>query len=107
MKIINHRFEKARNKYASDSWYATVEHEGLKFEVIINKVPSVSNLNGYYLGYIKNTKVIAKKFKCEYIRFGFSDYNEIRYIFEAMIRVIKGDYSEIVGYGRCTATPNK
>jgi len=28
-----------------------------------------------------------------------------KYIFEAMIRVIKGDYSEIVGWGHCTAVP--
>lgn len=57
MKIISHRFEKARTKYENDSWYAIVEHEGNNFEV--------------------------------------------------MIRVIKGDYSEIVGCGNCTATPNK
>lgn len=105
MKIVNHKFEKAINEYISDSWYAIVEHEGNKFKVIIDRVPSVSNLNDYYLGYIKNTKV--KIFHCKYIEFGFSDYNEVRYIFEAMIRFIKGDYSEIKGCGRCIATPNK
>ena len=107
MKIRSHKFEKATNDYTSDSWYATVKHEGLKFEVIIDRVPSVSDSNNYYLGYIKNTKAISKIFRCKYIQFGFSDYNEVRYIFEAMIRVIKGDYSEIVGCGNCTATPNK
>lgn len=105
MKIVNHRFEKAINEYTSDSWYATVKYEGLKFEVIVDRVPSLGNLNYYYLGYIKNTKVIAKKFNCKYIQFGFSDYKEVRYIFEAMIRVIKGDYSEIVGWGHCTTVP--
>lgn len=105
MKIVNHRFEKAINEYTSDSWYATVEYEGLKFKVIVDRVPSLGNLNYYYLGYIKNTKAISKIFHCKYIQFGFSDYNEVRYIFEAMIRVIRGDYSEIKGYGRCTATP--
>lgn len=105
MKIRSHRFEKARTKYENDSWYAIVEHEGNKFEVIIDRASNMGNLNGYYLGYIKNTKV--KIFRCKYIQFGFSDYNEVRYIFEAMIRVIKGDYSEIVGCGNCTAKPNK
>ena len=105
MKIVNHRFEKAINEYTSDSWYATVEYEGLKFKVIVDRVPSLGNLNYYYLGYIKNTKVIAKKFNCKYIQFGFSNYKEVRYIFEAMVRVIKGDYSEIVSWGHCTAVP--
>lgn len=104
MKIVSHRFEKAIDDYTSDSWYATVKHEGKKFEVIIDKVPNISD-NHYYLGYIKNTKVIAKKFNCKYIQFGFSNYKEVRYIFEAMIRVIKGDYSKIVGWGHCTAVP--
>lgn len=100
MKIISHKFKKSINDYTSDSWYATVKHEGLKFEVIIDRVPSVSDLNNYYyLGYIKNTKVISKIFYCKYIQFGFSNYKEVRYILEAMIRVIKGDYSEIVGWG--------
>lgn len=40
MKIVNHKFEKAINEYTSDSWYAIVEHEGNKFEVIIDRVPS-------------------------------------------------------------------
>lgn len=97
--------KKARTKYENDSWYAIVKHEGNKFEVIIDRASNMGNLNGYYLGYIKNTKV--KIFRCKYIQFGFSDYNEVRYIFEAMIRVIKGDYSEIVGCGNCTAKPNK
>ena len=106
MKIISHKFKKAINEYTSDSWYATVKHERLKFEVIIDRVPSVSDSNNYYLGYIKNTKAISKIFRCKYIQFGFSDYKEeVRYILEAIIRVIRGDYSEIKGYGRCTATP--
>lgn len=105
MKIVSHRFEKAKNKYINDSWYATVEYKGLKFKVIIDKVPNITDF--YYLGYIENTKVITKKFKCKYIHFSFFSYNEVRYIFEAMMRVIKGDYSEIVGCGNCTAKPNK
>lgn len=104
MKIVNHRFEKAINEYTSDSWYATVEYEGKKFEVIIDKVPNISD-NHYYIGYIKNTKVVSKIFRCKYIQFGFSDYYEVRYILEAMIRVIRGDYSEIVGNGYCIAVP--
>lgn len=104
MKIVNHRFEKAINEHTSDSWYATVEYEGLKFEVIIDRAPNINN-NHYYLGYIKNTKVISKAFRFKYIQFGFSDYHEVRYILEAMIRVIKGDYSEIVGSDHCIAVP--
>lgn len=104
MKIVSHRFEKAINDYSSDTWYATIKYEGKKFEVIIDRVPDISN-NHYYLGYIKNTKVISKVFRFKYIQFGFSDYHEVRYILEAMIRVIKGDYSEIVGSGHCTAVP--
>lgn len=104
MKILSHKFHKGRDEYQSDEWTATVENAGKLYEIYIDRNNGLTY--HYYTGGIKNTSSIRKKFKDDWIRFGFSNYeNTYRYILESMIEVIKGDYSSIKGVGICVNEP--
>ena len=76
-------------KYVFGDW------EFLKFLVVLMIVDTL-------MGFLHHIKKDVYKRQV----FGYSDYeNTYRYILEAMIRVIKGDYSEIKGVGHCVAKP--
>ena len=99
--IIKHIHAKHSNR---NYWSARIRIENREYSVEIEEELTYDN-KVYYMGYIKNT-FLRKVFKNKYIVFGYSDYeNTYRYILEAMIRVIKGDYSEIKGVGHCVAKP--
>ena len=104
IKIVYHEFVTPRfegNRY----WYAIIMNENVKYCAQIIECISV-NSRRYYIGELYNDN-IAKKYSNTYLVFGFSNYyGTYRYILEAMLRVIKGDYREIEGVGFCTATPN-
>lgn len=98
---ISHKFV---IPYGDRYWDAVIENRDVKFYVRI--IENVS-LNGrkYYIGELLNGD-IAKKYANACIVFGYSNYyGTYRYIIEAMLRVIEGDYSEIKGAGFCTAKP--
>ncbi len=104
IKFIHHGFITPRfyNRY----WDATViTNDNAEYNVrIIENV----NTNGdkYYTGELYN-RDIADKYNNTYLCFGYSNYhNTYRYILEAMLRVIRGDYSEIKGVGHCVAKPS-
>lgn len=99
--IIKHIHTKHSNR---NYWSARIRIENREYSVEIEEELTYDN-KVYYMGYIKNT-FLRKVFKNKYIVFEYSDYeNTYRYILEAMIRVIKGDYSEIKGVGHCVAKP--
>lgn len=98
-KLVTPRF--AGNRY----WYAMIMNENVEYCAQIIECISVNNRR-YYIGELYNDN-IAKKYSNTYLVFGFSNYyGTYRYILEAMLRVIKGDYREIEGVGFCIATPN-
>jgi len=104
IKFIHHEFITPR--FYDRYWDATImTNDNAEYNVrIIENV----NTNGdkYYTGELYNRN-IANKYNNTYLCFGYSNYhNTYRYILEAMLRVIKGDYSEIKGVGHCVAKPS-
>ncbi|MCE8828329.1 hypothetical protein ACIXR5_12745 [Bacteroides fragilis] len=104
IKIISHRFVVPRSLDNDRYWYAIVVNGKIGYNIEI--VENVSyNGEKYYIGYLYNDD-IPLKYSSTYLEFGYSDYkNTYRYIIEAMLRVIEGDYSEIKGAGHCIAIP--
>lgn len=104
INIVCHKFVTPRfdgHRY----WSAVILNENVEYCARITEYISV-NGRKYYIGELYNDH-IAKKYSNTYLVFGFSNYyGTYRYILEAMLRVIKGDYREIEGVGFCTATPN-
>ncbi len=102
IKIVKHRFN-ANN--GSGNWYATIVYQGVVYDAEIERNVMYDGYV-YYMGYLKN-EYIRKKYSNTYLVFGNSDICDCyRYILEAMVRVIKGDYSEIMGVGFCVARPD-
>lgn len=101
---IYHRFVTPRfNGYRY--WFAVILNGSVEYRVRITEYISVTGKK-YYIGEL-DSDYIAKNYSNTYLVFGFSNYYcTYRYILEAMLRVIKGDYREIEGVGFCTATPN-
>jgi hypothetical protein len=86
------------------SWIATIKSGQEEYRAEIEGNMTCDN-EVYYIGYLYS-KRISKSYRNTFIRFGFSDYrHNYRYIMDAMLKIIKGDYSEVAGIGYCTATP--
>lgn len=89
-KIIKHSIIRISDDIV---WNAIIQYDKSKYNIDIVANRTYNN-EFYYTGYLIGD--IFKKNRRDFVDFGYSDYkNTYRYILEAIIRVIKGDYSEI------------
>lgn len=97
IKIINHKFHIPR--FDGERYWEATLYNGSEYFVAHIIEDKSWHSKCYYTGVLFNDK-FKEMYACGYVSFGFSNYSGIyRYILEAMVQVINGDYSEIKGFG--------
>lgn len=109
MRIVEHSVKRWESYPGAGTeiclWKAVVEHKGEYYEVQM-EAREVGDDKMYYTGYIKNTHCIKAYFSDGWLSFGFSNIRgTCKYILKSMRKVIRGDYSSLMGAGHSVDIP--